>query len=453
MDFLDSLEGAKVRSDMELCILEPGSQDTQRLIEKQGIQELPAIFLFRAPFKSEPSVFRSGKEALSWGKTFEFLLRRNAESLDPQTIPTPSQLKARYPDIVDPDLFIKFVLGPKAKQDYTAAMEPYRGMLVGLLKSSDMKIKGFAASRLVEANASYLSGEPNPFHLVLRMAGEKMIRELSGTNAIQSTNGDQVEAELENGQYIASNAPCWTILRSRLKAAPRAISTDLYALMAPQLVAEDRSWILPCFKQGAILSKETDPWDEAPFWLGVDWLLCYGEPADWQLFASVLDSKKRWSEGLATLQKSLEPIPAYWKVSPRFQGMFCEGTSEDAFWKAPDACLAEWGVTRQNLIELSMDEVQEKQRSVLRYPGEARERQFWGSVRVQILIGTKGEVKAARPLPGHALAFFAPEVLRFATACTFEPATVAGVKRPSRFIYRVFFRRPGTSPKPGSNRF
>ncbi|HEX9080728.1 MAG TPA: hypothetical protein VF768_00545, partial [Holophagaceae bacterium] len=151
-----------------------------------------------------------------------------------------------------------------------------------------------------------------------------------------------------------------------------------------------------------------------------------------------------WRDALREVQHQVEQIPGYWNTSGHLQGMFCEGESLEAFWKSPDACLAAWGVSRENLISLGLEQVHLVKggipRFLMKYPAKAKARGFTGMLLIRTLVDGKGRVLWVRPLPGYALCFFAPLGLKYAAQSTFQPAMVAGVGRPSQFIFAFPFR-------------
>jgi len=123
------------------------------------------------------------------------------------------------------------------------------------------------------------------------------------------------------------------------------------------------------------------------------------------------------------------------------QDMFCEGTTEEEFWKNPEGCLAEWGVTRETLLALAWDGGKIKSMPPPPiYPKSARALRLQNKISLRLVIDAAGKVRSIRPEPGFALAFFAPEAMEWATKTVFQPVTIAGVPRPGKFIYNLNFK-------------
>jgi len=209
-------------------------------------------------------------------------------------------------------------------------------------------------------------------------------------------------------------APFWPAIRRLLRGPkPPRFGTTIHALMAPALLAEDRDWVLKAFSSIEASSDEA-PWNHTVFWFGADWLLAFGTPADWSAFQSA-QRNRSWRNALHDVEFEIKLVPAFWHAPPAVQDLFCEGQSAEAFWKSPDACLAAWGITRENLIELGFDQIHRlKGGAYLKYPQEANRQGFSGLLHVRTLVDATGKVLWARPLPGYALCFFAPFGLRYA---------------------------------------
>ena len=184
-----------------------------------------------------------------------------------------------------------------------------------------------------------------------------------------------------------------------------------------------------------------DP-DRSPlYWIATDWLILYGKPADWEAFRAAMVPED-WVKALARLRKDLDRVPGFWETRPELQAMFCEGETQDAFWEHPDACLAGWGVTREALVEFGLDRMKVRKEPLTpRYPAAASRMDFSTTLHLRMLVGPDGKTLWVRPQPGYALALFAPSGMASAMGWRFDPARVAGISRPSQFLWTISFYR------------
>jgi hypothetical protein len=428
--YLQTLEGAWLRSQAEIWLANPGQAEVQPILEKGKISSLPAIVQMNSDYSTVRD-FIAGEDVAPFDKAFHTLLER----LDSVLKPMANSITEWSGQ--DPRPFIAF--GKAREKDLAAgAAEPHRTWLVGLFSNGTPELKLWASTRLIEANALLKTGEPEVFKFFLKS------REKHFLDSVQNRNPKAAPIpwmSLGFSGYLDSKAPCWSALRSLMRGpnSPK-VGTAIYALMAPALTAEDRDWVLRAFSSKEASKASDNPWNNTIFWLGADWLLAYGNPEDWKAFQSAeMDSS--WREALYQIQNQVEQIPGYWNTSIRVQDLFCEGQTIDGFWKNPDACLASWGVTRENLIALGLEEVRLVKGGLPpRYPKEAQQKGFTGTLRIRTLVDQNGKVLWARPIPGYALCFFAPFGLKYATNSTFQPAQVAGIARPSQFIFTFPFK-------------
>ncbi|BDU71925.1 energy transducer TonB [Mesoterricola silvestris] len=431
LSFLNTLEGARLRSESEVWLARPGDPSAQALLDKAEIRSLPAVVKLDSRARTVQD-FLAGSDGAPLDKACRELMERE----DAHGVPPLERIRA-WSGGMDPAPFVAF--GQARAQDLgAAALEPHRSWLVGLVKNPDSRLRAWAATRLVEANARMAPGDPDAWGAFLEFRLKEFYDTIRNrmTGRVSSPWG-----KLGAPGFIGPKAPFWPAIRALLRSpkAP-ALGASFYALMAPELRAEDREWVLGTFTaQGHRQAGE--PWNNTAFWIGTDWLLAYGAPADWAAFASGL-TDGAWKTALHDVEYQVRQVPAFWDASPAVQDLFCEGETADAFWKNPDGCLASWGVTRETLVELGIDQIRLlKGGAYPRYPEEAKRRGFTGIVHVRTLVDAKGKPLWARPLPGYALCFFAPFGVRYAANATFEAAKVGGVGRPAQFVFHFPFKR------------
>lgn len=426
-----SFDGARARGSHEIWIAAPGDPDGQALLDRFQIRSTPALLELKMDGK-KPVLVRSrfGPDAQDPAQAY---LRLDAPSSQ-EVADSAAKLCALHPELGEPETLITF---QKARQAdfHAAASEPFRAWLMGLLKSSTNKdVKDWSATRLMEAWAPLKPGDIKPFPFLATRAYGDMLAQLKSGNL--STNSFGPFGGIAE---IVDIAPFWSEFRKALgDPGHLPVSASIYALMSPHLNAEDRPWLLSQVAMGS--GANGGAWNSATLWISLDWLMIYGEPTDWDAFTNAAKGND-WKEVYRSQAHGLQGITAYWGVPRRVQDMFCEGVTADEFWKHPESCLQEWGVTRETLVSLAWNEDKiKKQAFSMSYPMEAKRRGLMDSVDLELVVDTTGKVRSIRPRPGYALAFFAPEAMRWASQTVFEPAEVAGVPRPGKFIYHMNFK-------------
>jgi hypothetical protein len=430
-EWTTSLDGARARGSQEIWIASPGDPEGLSLLDRFQIRSTPALLELVMDGK-KPALLRTrfGSDAESLTQAFQLI---NVPS--PQEVAeSASKLCAVHPDLGKPETLIDF---QKARQAdiHAAASEPYRTWLMGVLKTSTNRdVKAWSATRLAEACAPLRPGDIQPYPFVAARAYDDMITQLkSGTSSQAAFHPFGGIAEIED------EAPFWPAFRKVLADPGHfSITAATYALMSPHLRMEDRPWLLSQMATGP--AEKGNAWNSATMWISLDWLMVYGEPKDWADFTNAAQGND-WKEVLSDEAHTLQTIEAYWGVPRRVQDMFCDGVTADEFWKNPEGCLQEWGVTREALVSLAWNEDRVKKQAFLpSYPIEAKRRRLMDSVSLELVVDSAGKVRAIRPRPGYALAFFAAEAMRWASKTVFEPAKVAGVPRPGKFIYHLNFK-------------
>lgn len=431
-DWTTSLDGARARGSHEIWIAPPGDPDGKALLDRFQIRSTPALLELKLDRKNFTLIHsRFGPDAENPGQAYLTLDAPSAQEIADSA----TKLCTLHPELGKPEALIAFQKARVQTAFHAAATEPYRSWLMGILKTSTNKdMQAWSATRLVEAWAPLKPGDIKPFPFLATRAYNDMFTQLnSGNPSITefSLFGDIAQIE--------DIAPFWSEFRKALGDPTHlSLTAALYALMSPHLVAEDRPWLLA--QVATASGAKGAAWNSATLWISLDWLMIYGEPADWDAFTNAAEGSD-WKEAFQNQAHDLRGIAAYWGVPRRVQDMFCEGVTADEFWKNPESCLQEWGVTRETLVSLAWNEDKiKKQAFTLRYPPEAQRRRLMDSIDLELVVDATGKVRSIRPKPGYALAFFAPEAMRWASKTTFEPAEVAGVPRPGKFMYHMNFR-------------
>jgi hypothetical protein len=285
--YLRTLEGTWLRSIAEVWLAKPGQPEIQSLMDKAELRSLPAIVQMDAKAQAVLD-YMAGTEVAPLDQACRILLQReNAFDL------LPSAKIKEWSGGMDPEPFVAF--GKARATDLGAAAKPlFCRWLVDLVRGTDPNLQLWAATRLLEANASLQSGDPDVWGVLLRDC-EQQFR-----NTIQGKKPEQRSIpwrRLGLPGIVDLRAPFWSAFRALLRSpkAPR-IGSTIYALMAPVLLAEDRDWVIKAFSS-AEASLNGEPWNNTAFWVGADWLLAYGKPADWAEFQRAqLD--KSWRNAL-----------------------------------------------------------------------------------------------------------------------------------------------------------
>jgi hypothetical protein len=440
MDWAATMAGAEKRGDYEIWIAAPADPEGQSILDHFKLRSSPALLELKVDGKDLTLVHsRFGPDAENPIQAF-----KEIEDPSPGEIASDAAaLCKEHPELGDTAMLLKFREARKASLS-TASSEPYRTWLAGILKTSQNKdVKAWAATRLAEANAAIAPGDTSPLPVVAEYASERMFSTLrpdlpNGKLAIPVGQSGTPFLPFGDLAEIPDDAPFWPAFRKALQAKHLTPSLPIYALMSPHLKLEDRAWLLDQVTKGS--TKSDGAQDSVTSWMSLDWLLVYGEPQDWEAFLSASQSSA-WKGVFSQEMREVQDIQAYWGVSRRVQDMFCEGVTEEEFWKNPETCLAEWGVTRQSLVDLAWDQGRiKKQARILAYPVEAKRRRLVNSVHLRLVIDPTGKVRSIRPEPGYALAFFAPAAMGWASKTVFVPTMIAGVPRPGKFVYHMNFR-------------
>ena len=446
--FFKSVEGVKARKEAEVWLPNPGDPDATRLMDELGLRSLPALVsLSNSGKRSLKS--RMGEDCVPLSDAFEELF---------ESKPVPLSWVRGWVGSGQPvEPFLAFAKDRKQSLD-AGAKEPHRTWLMGLLEGDDKRLRNWAATRLVEANAPLQAKESKPFPVLVELLQKRFEKEVrqgnqDRENGIVILPEDPKEhsftgypnppmMELGLPGIIPDKAPLWPALRELLKSNPAMkVSVPIYVLMAPALQEADRDWLHVLLSREAKEEKSWDAQRATLYWIATDWLLAFGKASDWEAFR-VKMAPMGWDESLVRLMEEVKKVPGYWDSEPGLQSMFCEGETQESFWEHPDACLASWGVTREALVEFGMDKMKSKGTPAPpEYPGEAYRRGFSTTLHLRMIVGPDGNTKWVRPEPGYALSFFAPAGMAYAMKWRFEPARVAGVPRPSQFRLNMPFRR------------
>lgn len=438
--FFKSLDGMKARREAEVWLPQPGNSDAIKLLDELGLRSLPVLATLSMSGKQSVRSFL-GEECVPLAPAFQRLFENK---------PVPnSQVQDWIGQNLTIEPFLAFAAARKANMG-AAATEPHRSWLVGLVGGKDERVRNWAATRLLEADAPIQANEPRPFPILFDFLHKRFQKEVRQGNTERAKPGADGDGEPKGSSFAGSvhppladlglsgliheKAPFWPAIRGFLKNDPLAkVNIPLYVLMAPQLKEADRDWIVSHLVREGKETSHGKAHLAVLYWIATDWLLAYGNSADWDAFQGVM-VPFAWDAALAELRKELQKVPGYWDSQPGIQSMFCEGQTQESFWENPDACLAAWGITREALVEFGMDKMKSKGTPTPpRYPPDALRMGFSSNLKLRMVVGSDGNTKWVRPEPGYALSFFAPAGMAYAMRWRFEPARVAGVPRPSQF--------------------
>lgn len=320
-----------------------------------------------------------------------------------------------------PDPFLAFARARSG--DLTAAArEPHRTFLARLLSDGPEELRGWAATRLVEADAPLQAFEPAPFPRFLELAAEGYALQLVPGYREDRRPPQPPLASLGEAGVLDRDAPVMSSIRDQLRGADKAVlNWGLFAVLAPNLMAADRDWV---FRQWTLFvphMRERPAYESAVFQMAANWLLSYGVEKDWESFLA--PAEKSWKAALARMRKELQSLP-----------QACRAPLD--VLRDPAAFQAAFGFSRESAQVLEWDPARVAyQPPGPSYPEEAKTRRISGAVAATLLVGAQGEVLWLRPEPGYPLAFLGPAALTWAAGFRFRPSPQGA--RPGATLVRL----------------
>ncbi len=421
--FLDTGEGAKVRASMTIWLPMPEDPAAAEMLDRLQIRSRPGLVVLDER-GARPLWVRRGEECEPLASAFQAAQPPFARLLPGEAVQAwigPGQ---------KPDPFLAFAKARSGNLG-AGALEPHRTFLAGLLSNGPEPLKGWAATRLVEADAPMKAFEPAPFPLFLELAAEDYTLQMIPLYRKNQRPAPPPSPSLGETGNLPALAPVLPVIRQQLRSADKPVlGRGMFAIMAKNLRQEDRDWILRQWTLFVPQMRERPASESVVYQMAANWLLSYGMAPDWDAFLAPAHSA--WQATLKELRKAVQAVPETGKAPL--------GVLED-----PPAFQAAFGIPRQDVVELEPDwsgspaHLAQKAADVP-YPREAAARLITGYVAVEFLVGTRGEVLWVRPLPGYPLAFLGPTALAHGAGLKFKPVTVAGKPAPFHFVAHLWFR-------------
>lgn len=438
-EVLETLDGVKIRAAAEVWLAEREEPAVRSLLDRLALRSLPALVLLDES-GTRLRTFRLGEDCVPAREAMLSLLSDDVDS------PRVEERLRAWTGEQDVRHFLEFAKALKERP--MAAAEPgFSAWLQGFLDAKNPHLRDWAATRLVEAGVFEPVRQLNPISLLLAYKTsefqDQVKRGNQGWNSEDLWNLKEIArnpnppvSSLRKTGDLDSRSPFWPILRNQLSGSlsPELINLAGYALMAPQLQAEDQAWIEKQLRKSGLEHQAKVRHLSSPVYnLAVEWLMVYGAPSDWQAFEALM-TESEWKSAFGVLRKSLEALPSYWGSSPRLAGLVCGGGSESTFWENPDPCLATWGITREKLVFLGMNQPKLRRRATgLAYPAEAKRMRISGTVIMGLLLDEQGRIKWIRPKPGLVLPVLGEAALSYASQMEFEPSMAGGLPHASTF--------------------
>lgn len=430
LTFFQSLAGTKLRSSAVIWLPECGDSRAAAFLDRHQIRSLPAVVSFDPQALHRIQHFRIGADAQPIPRVLEAMLAA-MEELSPEAI------QAWAGNKIDTAPFLAFARARKACLE-AGKQEPHLSWLAGLVRSDSAVLREWAATRLCEAGVFSHGPDVNPLQVLGMVASQNMRIQVASGNPDPATPLRPAPDELGPAGIIPPEAPFWGVARRELASSSRPLVThSIYAIFAPMLTEADRGWIR--HQVSLRMDAKEAPENQFMFWIALDWLLCFGVPADWDTFEPLL--ALAWRARFKEVRRAVASQPSYWSAPPSLQALWCASDDFERFWKDPDPCLAAMGATRESLITLGMNQLKTRSKGgALRYPSLAGQLGYSTHCTVRLLVDDKGRVAWMRPQPGYCLWAFAPEGMAFASRWRFEPATLAGKPVPSIFHLILNFK-------------
>jgi hypothetical protein len=445
LDALETLDGVRLRSEVEVWLADREDPDAMALLEKNALRSLPAMLLLDASGK-RVRVFRLGEDCVP---AMEAMLSLISDDVDS---PKAEERLRTWMGMQNVEKFISFAKAMKENSEIGA--EPlYKAWLQDLLASKNPKLQDWAATRLVEACVLEGPQGQNPLERLMAFKTQEFHEQVRQGNRAWSgddlwnpkTIAESIHPpilSLKRTGLVDPKSKFWPLLRQDFSKEYSAslISLAGYALIAPELQIGDRKWIEVQLKKSCISHQDqVRSVSSAVYWVAAEWLMVYGMPSDWKDLAGLM-TNRGWKEALEALRASLEKIPPYWGSSTGVHGLVCGIVNGNDFWKNPDPCLAAWGITRESLVQMGFTSPTIRKRpNRLTYPETAKHLRVSGTVQVGMLLDEHGDIKWMRPKPGFVLPVLGVTALEYTRMMRFDPAQAGGVNHPSTFLLTMPF--------------
>lgn len=463
-------ESAPVRAAFEVWVPSLGDAQATALRQAPGSEEGLAVVRLDPAAKAVQGVV-AGPEAVPLARAFRIFLeaayrlgpayeytlgpgpwRENPDSGLMEAVPTPMLVAEIETWLGGAAAARPFVDYQAARQNepFCARREPFRTWLYGLLRHGRSDLRLWAATRLLEAQASGGPAEADPWDLFL----EDQARRMDASMRQPGIQPDRPRAPVGLGGvgFIPRRSPFWTALRGRLRApGGMEISRGLYALLHGETQYLDRDWVLASLRASAKRIPGRAPWDSAAFWLGADWLVLHATAEDWTRFAEWLPPA--WQRELGALRAELARQPAYEAGQGPLAALFTRALDEtpEARRRAEDAALdasrdrlGPFGITKEGLAQPRAGGLDVAHPAPLPRVPEAERRGLGTRVIVDLLVDPAGTVRVARLRPAYGLALFAAAALEGAAAARYSPQRPEDAGKPCR--HEVFLTFPAGRP-------
>lgn len=177
LDFFTTLEGMKARREAEVWLPRPGDPEAMQLLDEFQLRSLPVLATL-SPSGKKALASRLGEDCVPLSLAFQKLL-------DFDSIPSLKHIQDWIGKDQRVEPFLAFARDRKEDLD-AGAKEPHRTWLMGLVEGKDERLRNWAATRLVEANASWKPKEPNPFPILVEQLSERFVKEVQKGNRDRS---------------------------------------------------------------------------------------------------------------------------------------------------------------------------------------------------------------------------------------------------------------------------
>jgi len=328
------------------------------------------------------------------------------------------------------------------RTDPSAARQPeWSTWLKALEPSKSPSLRAWALTRRVEA------GDYSCYPALQEAAVEHLLglsKPGSGRgNQVIVTNPIGLDARLPGPLQIDHRSPFWPSLRKTLLETPeRTVSTGLYAIWCYGTHPDQRDLILELASfvknPRTIRNPQADPWNDARFWIILDWVMAWGTTEDFEAVGKALPEGPARSE-FSRIFQSLLPLRGFFAtgVAPlplNLRNLTQPGDS------APDGALA-LDPAQEHLREIPFQSIKVvEQPPAPSYPLEARVRKMMTILVLKMVVDAEGRPSFARPLPGPWLGFFAPNGVAYSLRWRFRAAEVDHVPTAGYFKLTLPYR-------------
>lgn len=308
------------------------------------------------------------------------------------------------------------------------AKEPHRSLLNEIIKNGSTPESVWAMTRITEA------GDYQYFESLLN----KMVAHVRGIS--QPKSGQEVDIipgeipGLGNTFRIHQSSPWWDALETLIRNDPeKSVSGGLYALWCyntrpgqRELIINIASHITPRVRSA---SSGLDPWADPRFWIVLDWVIAWGNLADFDnIEACIPDGPARRAFRRHT--KPLRDLPDYFS---------CTLPPPDSEGRIKITSIPSSKIDDKAPINFTQMMPRYKPNAPP-YPAEARARRLTNKLVICTIVDPEGNTCGYRPLPGPWLAFFAPTGVNQIQNWKFNPAKANNIPIKSLFNLTMNFK-------------